>query len=179
MIKEPVLWIWNVFFGSGSYFSVGFGSVSGSCFGSYMNLYFKIEHSRWEVVNFYQFFRIALLQNSFRIRRCPDPEWFFPDPDPAKSFGSDRIRIHNIVKNNYECWHGCIRMCLSNKKLTLTKTNSEIPNDLFFTESNNFSLVAQSKTYLWAPQTGCTKVRCTMYSVHRWDVLYTNLTVLT
>ncbi len=27
----------------------------------------------------------------------PDPEWFFPDPDPAKSFGSDWIRIwiHN------------------------------------------------------------------------------------
>ncbi len=35
----------------------------------------------------------------FRIRSCPDPntKWFFPDPgpDPAKSFGFDRI--HNTV----------------------------------------------------------------------------------
>ncbi len=25
----------------------------------------------------------------------PDPKLFIPDPDPAKSSGSDRIRIHN------------------------------------------------------------------------------------
>ncbi len=37
--------------------------------------------------------------NSFRIRSCsdPDPQWFFPDPDPAKSFGSKWIRIHNTA----------------------------------------------------------------------------------
>ncbi len=86
----------------------------------------------------------SFTSNLFRIRSCPDPEWLIPDPDPAKSFGSDRIWIYNTVKNNYESCHVSIRMCLSNKKLTLTKTNSEIPNDLCLTEINNFSLVAQS-----------------------------------
>ncbi len=27
----------------------------------------------------------------------PDPKLFIPDPDPAKSSGSDRIRIHNTA----------------------------------------------------------------------------------
>jgi hypothetical protein len=27
----------------------------------------------------------------------PDPKWYIPDPDPAKSSGSDRIRIHNTA----------------------------------------------------------------------------------
>ncbi len=40
-------------------------------------------------------FQSSFVLNSFRIRSYPDLKWFFPDPDPAKSFGSDRIRIHN------------------------------------------------------------------------------------
>ncbi len=53
----------------------------------------------------------------------PDPKWFIPDPtpDPAKSSGSDRIRIHNPAHkrsqmqggadagshtNEYNCAHG-------------------------------------------------------------------------
>jgi hypothetical protein len=40
------------------------------------------------------FFQSSLV--FFRIRNdlFPDP---YPDPDPAKSFGSDRIRIHNTI----------------------------------------------------------------------------------
>ncbi len=34
---------------------------------------------------------------SGRLRSCPDPEWCFPHPDPAKSFGSERILIHNTA----------------------------------------------------------------------------------
>ncbi len=44
----------------------------------------------------------CFISNSFRIRSCPYPAWFFPDPD--QSFGSDRIRIHKtagIMKINY------------------------------------------------------------------------------
>jgi hypothetical protein len=52
----------------------------------------------------------AFFLRNFQISECflleiyldPDTEWFFPgdpypDPDPAKSFVSDRIRIHNTV----------------------------------------------------------------------------------
>ncbi len=46
-------------------------------------------------INFSEYFT----SNSFRIQSCPDPDWFFPDPDPAKSFGSDRIRIHKTDFN--------------------------------------------------------------------------------
>jgi hypothetical protein len=28
---------------------------------------------------------------------CPDPEWYFPEPDPAKILRSDRIRIRNTA----------------------------------------------------------------------------------
>ncbi len=44
-------------------------------------------------------FESSYISNSFRIQSCPDPDWFFPDPDPAKSFGSARIRIHKTDFN--------------------------------------------------------------------------------
>ncbi len=42
----------------------------------------------------------SLNSDSFRIRNYPDSEWFFPDPypEPAKIFGCDRIRIHNMYE---------------------------------------------------------------------------------
>ncbi len=42
-------------------------------------------------------FQSSFTSNSFRIRSYPDPDWFLPYPDPAKSFRSDRIRIHNTA----------------------------------------------------------------------------------
>ncbi len=70
------------FFGSGSYFSVGFEGVSGSG------------------MNFF-LIGVVLLQIHFgsglRSWPDPDPEWYFPDP--AKSFGCDRNRIHNTEEN--------------------------------------------------------------------------------
>ncbi len=43
------------------------------------NLNFLIEYFCWEkIVKFHQILGVVLLQNSFRIRSCPDPEWFFP-----------------------------------------------------------------------------------------------------
>jgi hypothetical protein len=56
--------------------------------------------------------------DSFRIRSCSDPKWFFPypnpDPDPAKSFGSNRIRIHKNVCRDmhtlYSSVHGTQRV---------------------------------------------------------------------
>jgi hypothetical protein len=45
------------------------------------------------------FFQKSFTSNSFRIRGCPDPELFYPDsypdPDPAKSFGSDTTLVIN------------------------------------------------------------------------------------
>ncbi len=47
----------------------------------------------------YQFVRVTLLEIHFRSGADRNPEWFFSyqdlDPDPAKSLGSDRIRMHN------------------------------------------------------------------------------------
>ena len=42
-----------------------------------------------------------LLAHKVRYWPDPDPKWFIsePDPDPAKSCGSDRIRIHNTDIN--------------------------------------------------------------------------------
>ena len=37
------------------------------------------------------------LSGKVRYWPDPDPKLFIPDPDPAKSSGSDRIRIHNTV----------------------------------------------------------------------------------
>ncbi len=54
-----------------------------------------------EIVKFYPFF--SFTSNSFRIRSCSDPGWFFPDPypDPAKSLRSDRIFIHNTEQQQW------------------------------------------------------------------------------
>jgi hypothetical protein len=48
-------------------------------------------------------FQKIFASNSFQIRGCPDPEYFShdPDPDPAKSFGSDRIRIYNTTQKGW------------------------------------------------------------------------------
>jgi hypothetical protein len=40
-------------------------------------LYFEIEHFVEKLSKFISF------SYSFRIRSCPDPELFFPDPDPC------------------------------------------------------------------------------------------------
>jgi hypothetical protein len=67
-------------------------------------VYFLGELFCWEIVKFYQFFRVVLLQIHFRIRSCSDPGWFFPDPDPVKSFRSDRIRIQNTASFRTDIW---------------------------------------------------------------------------
>ncbi len=47
----------------------------------------------------YQFVRVTLLEIHFGSGAARNPEWFFScqdlDPDPAKSLGYDRIRMHN------------------------------------------------------------------------------------
>jgi hypothetical protein len=70
------------FFGSVFYFSVGFGSVSHMDFYNILNISFTFE---W-----------------FYCKLISDPElpgsgMIFPDPNSARSFGSDRIRIHNTA----------------------------------------------------------------------------------
>ena len=39
------------------------------------------------------------LTQKLGIKKDPDPKLFIPDPDPSKSSGSDRIRIHNTTYN--------------------------------------------------------------------------------
>ncbi len=48
-------------------------------------------------------FQSSLTSYSFRIWSYLDPEWFFPDPDPdpATSFRSDRIRSHITGRRNW------------------------------------------------------------------------------
>jgi hypothetical protein len=58
------------------------------------NYIFLNEHFCRESVKFLSVSLRSFTSNSVQIRRCSDPEWLFPHPDPAKSFRSHRIRIH-------------------------------------------------------------------------------------
>ncbi len=110
-----MLWIRKDFFGTGSEYLYYFRSRSGSCFGSCINAanshtisknHFRgTDFKKYEyfflIVHFVEKLWILTACHSFRIRGYADLDtnWFFPDPvpDPAKSFGSDRIRIQNTV----------------------------------------------------------------------------------
>jgi hypothetical protein len=68
------------------------------CIYIYINTYFMYTYIY--VLNFPIFCAIWLkkcdfLTEKLGIKQDPDPKLFIPDPDPSKSSGSDRIRIHN------------------------------------------------------------------------------------
>jgi hypothetical protein len=72
------------------------------CIYIYINAYFMCKCKY--VLNFPIFCAIWLkkcdfLTEKLGIKEDPDPKLFIPDPDPSKSSGSDRIRIHNTVFN--------------------------------------------------------------------------------
>ncbi len=73
------------------------------CIYIYINTYFMCTYVY--VLNFPIFCAIWLkkcdfLTQKLGIKKDPDPKLFIPDPDPSKSSGSDRIRIHNTVSIN-------------------------------------------------------------------------------
>ncbi len=54
----------------------------------------------FKIVHFIE--KLRFLLNEFFVKfipdpGCLDPKRFFPDPNLEKSFGSDRIRIHNVM----------------------------------------------------------------------------------
>jgi hypothetical protein len=56
---------------------------------------FKLGHFCGEMLKFYHFFRVVLLQIHFGSGAARIRNDFFPDPDFARSFGLNWIRIHN------------------------------------------------------------------------------------
>ncbi len=67
-------------------------------------------------------FQKSFISNSFRIRSFPDP-YPYPDRDPTKSFGSDRIQINNTAELRQETAWDIIRQTYLRWPVTLVSVS--------------------------------------------------------
>ncbi len=93
-------------------------------------------------------FQSSFNLNSFQMRRCsyPNPEWFFPDPDPTKISGFYRIRIHNPEGGGEVMYRYLWVVCSPLYRLP-TKQSLFLCRSLSFPSKLNLAISAAVSTY--------------------------------